>query len=98
MVIEEVIGTAALLKWKVPKDDGNCEMIGYQVEKRDKKSGPDGEWYVAFDKVRHCQANVQNLIIGNEFEFRVKAINEVGLGEGSGFNVRFILFMVTCDP
>jgi len=83
LVIEEVIGTAALLKWKVPKDDGNCELIGYQVEKRDKKSGPDGEWYVAFDKVRHCQANVQNLIIGNEFEFRVKAINEVGLGEGA---------------
>ena len=72
LVIDEVIGTAVLLKWKPPKDNGSCDLIGYQVEKRDKKSGDKGEWYVAFDKVRLCQANVQNLVMGNDYQFRIK--------------------------
>ena len=50
------------------------------MEKRDKRSGPKGDWYIAFHNVRHCQANVQDLVMGNEFEFRVRANNEVGLG------------------
>ena len=51
-----------------------------KIEKRDKRSGPKGSWYIAYHNVRHCQANVQDLILGNEFEFRVAACNEVGLG------------------
>ena len=58
----------------------NLHTLDKKVEKRDKRSGPKGEWYIAFHNVRHCQANVQDLIMGNEFEFRVAACNEVGLG------------------
>merc|ERR1712227_1013462 len=71
------------VSWTEPKDSGNCDIIGYSVEKRDKRSGPESEWYIVYDKVRHQQCNVDELIIGNEYQFRIKAINEVGLSEGA---------------
>ena len=49
--IEEVIGTNVQLTWTEPKDDGNNEIIGYQVEKRDRRSGEDGMWYVVHERV-----------------------------------------------
>jgi len=81
--IVEVIGNSVQLSWDAPKDDGNCEILGYSVEKRDKRSGTDGEWYIVHDKVRHQQCNVDDLILGNEYQFRIKAINEVGLSDGA---------------
>merc|ERR1711990_1114301 len=81
--IVEVIGNSVQLSWTEPKDSGNCDIIGYSVEKRDKRSGPESEWYIVYDKVRHQQCNVDELIIGNEYQFRIKAINEVGLSEGA---------------
>ena len=80
--IVEVIGSSVQLQWEAPKDNGNCDILGYSVEKRDKRSGTDGEWYIVYDKVRHCQCNVDDLILGNEYQFRIKAINEVGHSDG----------------
>lgn len=78
--IKEIIGTAVCLEWKAPKDDGNTEIIGYTVEKRTKRHGADGDWYICHDKVRHKQCQVQDLIVGNEYQFRIRAFNEVGIG------------------
>ena len=50
--IVEVIGSSVQLSWEAPKDNGNCDISGYSVEKRDKRSGTDGEWYIVYDKVR----------------------------------------------
>jgi hypothetical protein len=61
-----------------PKDDGNCEISGYQVEKRDAKSD---EWFVSIERVRHASVQINDLVLGNSFYFRVRAINEVGLGD-----------------
>ena len=80
--IVEVIGTSVQLQWEAPKDNGNCDISGYAVEKRDKRSGTDGEWYIVYDKVRHCQCNVDDLILGNDYQFRIRAINEVGHSDG----------------
>ena len=81
--IVETIGTSVQLQWEAPKDNGNLDILGYSVDKRDKRSGPDSEWYVVYDKVRHCNANIDELIVGNDYQFRVRAINEVGAGEGT---------------
>jgi hypothetical protein len=78
--IADVVSTDVQLKWEPPKDAGDCELIGYQVEKRDSKS-PADEWYVCIDKVRHCSVQINDLVLGNAYFFRVKAINEVGLGD-----------------
>merc|ERR1711981_1135730 len=76
--IADVVGSSAQLKWLAPKDDGNCEILGYQVEKRDAKSD---DWFVAVEKVRHTNVQINDLILGNSFYFRVRAMNEVGLGD-----------------
>lgn len=76
--VVDVVGNSAQLKWKKPKFDGNSEIVGYQVEKRTAKHD---DWYVCVDKVRHPQVQINDLVLGNSFYFRVKAINEVGLGE-----------------
>lgn len=78
LTIADVVGSSAQLKWNAPKDDGNCEIYGYQVEKRDAKSD---EWFVSIERVRHASVQINDLVLGNSFYFRVRAINEVGLGD-----------------
>lgn len=40
--------------------------------------------YVVYDKLRHRQCQVSDLVLGNSYYFRVKAFNEVGAGEPNG--------------
>ena len=79
--VAEVIGNSVSLTWNEPFDTGACEMLGYKVERRDKRSGPDGEWYVAYERVRQCKAMIYDLVQGNAFQFRVFPKNECGYGE-----------------
>ena len=37
-----------------------------------------------YDKLRHKQCQVSDLVLGNNYFFRVKAFNEVGLGQANG--------------
>ena len=30
LIVDEVIGNAAMLKWEAPSDCGNCDLVGYQ--------------------------------------------------------------------
>uniref|UniRef100_H2ZJW6 Myosin-binding protein H n=1 Tax=Ciona savignyi TaxID=51511 RepID=H2ZJW6_CIOSA len=77
----EVVGNSASLKWEEPNDSGNTEILGYIVEKRDARSD---DWYVVYDKLRHKQCQVSDLVLGNTYFFRVRAFNEVGTGEPNG--------------
>nr|XP_039267422.1 myosin-binding protein C, cardiac-type-like [Styela clava] len=76
----EVLGNSASLKWEEPSDSGNTDIIGYVVEKRDARSE---DWFVVYDKLRHKQCQVSDLVLGNNYFFRVKAMNEVGVGDGA---------------
>jgi hypothetical protein len=76
--IVDVVGTSAQLKWLPPKDDGNCEIAGYQLEKRDARAE---DWYVCVDRVRNPSVQINDLVLGNSYYFRIRAINEVGLGD-----------------
>ncbi|XP_037548571.1 myosin-binding protein C, cardiac-type [Nematolebias whitei] len=68
-------GFNVALDWKPPKDDGNCEINGYTVQKADKKTM---EWYTVHDNCRRTHCVVSDLIMGNEYIFRVYSINLVG--------------------
>nr|CAD7393168.1 unnamed protein product [Timema cristinae] len=67
------------LVWKEPVSDGGSPIIGYIVEKKDKYSMM---WEKAVEtNVGTPQAVVHGLIEGNEYQFRVIAVNKAGQSE-----------------
>ena len=69
------------LKWDPPLRDGGAPITGYVVELKDK-------FGVTFQKAVEvqgniCTATVPKLEEGNQYQFRVKAVNKAGPGEPS---------------
>uniref|UniRef100_A0A674NK04 Myosin-binding protein C, fast-type n=1 Tax=Takifugu rubripes TaxID=31033 RepID=A0A674NK04_TAKRU len=79
--ITEVWGLNVSLEWKLPKDDGNCEIIGYTIEKSDMKTR---EWFTTYEHNRRPSCTVSDLVIGNEYSFRVFSENICGLSDEAG--------------
>ncbi|XP_059366924.1 myosin-binding protein C, cardiac-type-like [Carassius carassius] len=73
--VVDVWGFNVALEWKPPKDNGNCDITGYTIQKADKKTM---EWYTVFEQYRRTNCVVSDLIMGNEYVFRVYAMNMVG--------------------
>ncbi|XP_013109098.2 twitchin isoform X22 [Stomoxys calcitrans] len=65
------------LKWKKPKDDGGEPIDGYVVEKYDPS---EGVW-IQCGKSDVPEFDVEGLKPGNEYKFRVKAVNKEGESE-----------------
>ncbi|XP_076011623.1 myosin-binding protein C, cardiac-type [Genypterus blacodes] len=74
--IMDVWGFNVALEWKPPKDNGNCEITGYTIQKADKKTM---EWFTVFEQFRRTNCVASDLIMGNEYVFRAFAANLVGL-------------------
>ncbi|CAN9505062.1 unnamed protein product [Ophioblennius macclurei] len=79
--VTDVWGFNAAVEWKPPKDDGNCEIIGYTVQKADKKTK---EWFTVYEHSRRPSCTVSDLVMGNEYHFRVFSQNICGLSENAG--------------
>ncbi|KAL1007358.1 hypothetical protein UPYG_G00085610 [Umbra pygmaea] len=73
--ITDIWGFNVALEWKPPQDCGNCEIAGYMVQKADRKTM---EWYTVYELYRRTNCLVSDLIVGNEYMFRVYAVNRVG--------------------
>uniref|UniRef100_A0A8C2TJY8 Myosin-binding protein C, fast-type n=1 Tax=Coturnix japonica TaxID=93934 RepID=A0A8C2TJY8_COTJA len=76
--LADVWGFNAALEWTPPQDDGNAQILGYTVQKADKKTM---EWYTVYDHYRRTNCVVSDLIMGNEYFFRVFSENLCGLSE-----------------
>ncbi|TRY83814.1 hypothetical protein DNTS_028921 [Danionella cerebrum] len=76
--IADVWGFNAALEWKPPKDDGNCDITGYTIQKADTKTK---EWFTVYEHNRRTNCTISDLIIGNEYMFRVYSENLCGLSE-----------------
>ncbi|XP_053472658.1 myosin-binding protein C, cardiac-type [Ictalurus furcatus] len=74
--VVDIWGFNVALEWKPPKDNGNCDITGYTIQKADKKTM---EWYTVYEQYRRTNCVVSDLIMGNEYVFRVFAMNMVGL-------------------
>ncbi|XP_034736209.1 myosin-binding protein C, cardiac-type isoform X3 [Etheostoma cragini] len=74
--ITDIWGFNVALEWKPPKDNGNCEITGYKVQKAEKKTM---EWFTVYEQYRRTNCIASDLVMGNEYVFRVFAINMVGL-------------------
>lgn len=102
--VTDVWGFNAALEWEPPKDDGNCEVTGYTIQKADMKTKVDKfdrmiqminvsfilltyyiplhqEWFTVYEHNRRTNCTVSDLIMGNEYMFRVYSENLCGLSE-----------------
>ncbi|NWZ95996.1 TITIN protein, partial [Nesospiza acunhae] len=71
---------SADLVWTKPLKDGGSPILGYVVECQ--KSGTTQWNRINKDElIRQCAFRVPGLIEGNEYKFRIKAVNIVGEGE-----------------
>ncbi|KAM4714969.1 myosin binding protein Cb isoform 2-T2 [Anableps anableps] len=76
--VTDVWGFNAALEWEPPKDDGNSEVTGYTIQKADMKTK---EWFTVYEHNRRTNCTVSDLIMGNEYQFRVYSENLCGLSE-----------------
>lgn len=68
------------LAWSAPIEDGGSPITGYIVEKKDKY----GQWEKAVEvPAGALKAKVPDLVEGQTYEFRVRAVNAAGPGEAS---------------
>ncbi|KAK2833050.1 hypothetical protein Q5P01_016939 [Channa striata] len=81
--VTDVWGFNAALEWKPPKDDGNCEIIGYTIQKADMKTK---EWFTVYEHNRRPSCTVSDLVMGNEYSFRVFSENICGLSNEPGIS------------
>uniref|UniRef100_A0A3Q2SQI2 Myosin binding protein Cb n=1 Tax=Fundulus heteroclitus TaxID=8078 RepID=A0A3Q2SQI2_FUNHE len=81
--VTDVWGFNAALEWEPPKDDGNCEITGYTIQKADMKTK---EWFTVYEHNRRTNCTVSDLIMGNEYMFRVYSENLCGLSEEPRFS------------
>ena len=79
--ISDITTSSATVTWQPPSNDGGSEITGYVVEKKDKfgtrftvvgETGPE-----------RTTLPVKGLQEGNEYEFRVSAVNKAGQGKPS---------------
>ena len=71
---ENVTKNGCYLTWRIPKDDGGCDILHYAVEKMDAESM---RW-VPVAEVDSCACKVDHLIEGHDYTFRVRAVNKQG--------------------
>uniref|UniRef100_A0A8C4GN04 Myosin-binding protein C, fast-type n=1 Tax=Dicentrarchus labrax TaxID=13489 RepID=A0A8C4GN04_DICLA len=76
--VTEVWGFNAALEWQPPTDDGNCEITGYTIQKADMKTK---EWFTVYEHNRRTNCTASDLIMGNEYMFRVYSENLCGQSE-----------------
>ncbi|XP_013785867.1 twitchin-like, partial [Limulus polyphemus] len=75
--ISDVHAEGCKLKWKPPKDDGGEPLDHYVVEKMDTESG---RW-LPVGRTSKPEMEVSNLTPGQEYKFRVRAVNPEGESE-----------------
>ncbi|MGH0116507.1 UNVERIFIED_CONTAM: hypothetical protein FKN15_009640, partial [Acipenser sinensis] len=76
--IKDIWGENVALEWTPPKDNGNAEITGYTIQKADKKTM---EWFTIIEHYHRKSTTVSELVIGNEYFFRVFSENMCGLSE-----------------
>ncbi|KAF7229275.1 myosin-binding protein C, slow-type isoform X3 [Nothobranchius furzeri] len=78
--IEDVWGENVALVWTPPKDSGNAPITGYTIQKADKKTM---EWFTCIEHYHRTCITITELVVGNEYFFRVFSENMCGLSEAA---------------
>ncbi|EPQ20382.1 Myosin-binding protein H [Myotis brandtii] len=74
----DVWGCNVALEWTPPQDTGNTELLGYTVQKADKKTE---QWFTVLERYHPTSCTISDLIVGNSYSFRVFSENLCGLSD-----------------
>ncbi|XP_055367197.1 myosin-binding protein C, slow-type isoform X2 [Betta splendens] len=80
VTIEDVWGGNVALVWTPPKDNGNAPITGYTIQKADKKTM---EWFTCIEHYHRTCITITELVVGNEYFFRIFSENMCGLSEAA---------------
>lgn len=73
-----VMSDRCILAWSEPTLDGGANITHYILEKRETSSL---SWTVAAPNIQNLYYKLKNLHPGNEYIFRVRAVNKYGVGD-----------------
>ena len=78
-MISDIEATSCKISWKASKNTSGVPLIGYTIEKRE--LGLSKMWSRVCSQVTESSFHIENLRTGIEYEFRIFAENEIGLGD-----------------
>ena len=78
MKVTGVLADRCILSWSEPALDGGASVIHYLLEKRETSRL---SWTVAAPNIKGLYHKLKNLLPGNEYIFRVRAVNKYGIGD-----------------
>uniref|UniRef100_A0A3P9BE09 Titin n=1 Tax=Maylandia zebra TaxID=106582 RepID=A0A3P9BE09_9CICH len=79
--VEKVDGHSATVTWRRPTEDGGSDIIGYCVEKKEKKGTEEWVKDTPSSPLRITEFVVPELDTGAKYCFRISAVNAKGVGE-----------------
>lgn len=83
------------MTWRRPTEDGGSGIIGYSIEKKEKKAM---RWIRASKKsIAELSYEVTGLTEGMEYEFRVLAENKAGFGDPSEPSMPVTTTVAVCE-
>jgi titin len=87
VLVDDITKTGCQLTWEPPENDGGSPITGYMVERC---NGYSSRWTkVTKTPVTERQMRFEELHEGDEYEFRVSAVNAAGQGKPSESSGRF---------
>lgn len=80
MKITKVFADRVKLRWEPPLADGGSEITNYIIEKRETSRA---NWALVTSNIHGhiTDCSVEKLIEGHEYQFRVSAENQYGVGD-----------------